>query len=226
MREEGVAMDLRTEFRVAARREAVWAALRDEGVLTELVPGLKSIEAAGDDRTVKVALKVGTLRPTITAKVTPTKWHPPEAVTLSVAGKSPSAGTITGTIRLALRESGGETVVTLHGDAELTGKLADQDPAVVEEAARKLAADFFADLAEREAGSRDLDHSPAAVEMHSEPGAEPVEDKVEEAAAFAQRTEERVEVAAAGGFLGGPMVWGLLALVGVVILLTFLGARR
>jgi hypothetical protein len=147
-------------------------------------------------------------------------------VTLSVAGKSPSAGTITGTIRLALRESGGETVVALHALADLTGKLADQDSAAVDEAARKIAADYFADLADRETGGDDLDHSPASVETHSEPGAQPVEDKVEEAAEFAQRTEERVEVAAAGGFLGGPMVWGLIALVGVVLILAFLGGSR
>ena len=63
-------MDLRSEFRISARREAVWTALVDEGVLTELVPGMKSIEKAGEnDRTVKVMLKVGTLRPTIRTPV-------------------------------------------------------------------------------------------------------------------------------------------------------------
>jgi hypothetical protein len=216
-------MDLRSEFRIPARREAVWTALVDEGVLTELVPGMKSIEKAGeDDRTVKVMLKVGTLRPTITAKVTPTEWRPPEAVTLSVAGKSPSAGSVTGTIRLTLRESGSETVVALHGAAELTGKLADLDPAIIDEAARKLAEDYFSDLAERETASEDVVHSPAAVEIHTELDEPPVEDKSEEAAEFARATEERVEVAAAGGFLGGPVVWGLIALVVVVIILAFL----
>ena len=216
-------MDLRSEFRIPARREAVWAALVDEGVLTELVPGMKSIEKAGDnDRTVKVMLKVGTLRPTITAKVTPTDWRPPEAVTLAVAGKSPSAGSITGTIKLALREDDTDTIVALHGTADLTGKLGDPDPTIVDEAARKLVEDYFADLAERETASQDIDHSPAAVEMHSELDEAPVEDKAEEAAEFAKKTEERIEVAAAGGFLGGPVVWGLIALVVVVIILAFL----
>jgi carbon monoxide dehydrogenase subunit G len=215
-------MDLRGEFRIPGRREAVWAALRDESVLSELLPGLKSIEAAGtQERTAKVALKVGTLRPTITATVAPVEWNPPEALTLSVAGKSPSAGSITGTVRLTLHESDGATTVSLHGTGELTGKLADAEPAAVREAARKLAADYFAGLAERETTVEDLEHSPAAVETHTESAA-PVEDKIEGAAEFAEETEKQVEVAAARGFLGGPMVWGLLALAGLVIILAFL----
>jgi carbon monoxide dehydrogenase subunit G len=147
-------------------------------------------------------------------------------MTLSVAGKSPSAGSVTGTIRLTLRESDGATKVSLHGTGELTGKLADMDPAAVRDAARKLAADYFAGLGERETTIEALEHSPAGVETHTESAATPVEDKVEGAVEFAKEAEERVEVAAAGGFLGGPMVWGLLALVGLVIILAFLGGSR
>lgn len=216
-------MEMRREFRIPARRGAVWAALADEALTMEILPGVKSIENTGErDRTVKVMLKVGTLRPTITAKVTPTNWRPPEAITLAVSGQSPSAGSVSGTIDLVLSEEGAETVVAVHGAADLTGKLAALDAAVIEEAAGKIAEDYFAGLREREQASEDLDHTLGAVELHNEPGEEPVEDKAEEAAEFAKATEERIEVAALGGVLGGPVVWGLLALVVVVIILTVL----
>lgn len=213
-------MNLKSEFRIAQRRQTVWAALADESILADTLPGLKSIETTADnERTVKVMAKVGTLRPTITAKVSVSDWRPPEAMRLAVAGRSPSAGTIDGTIDLSLREEGAETVVAVHCAAKLTGKLADLDAASVKDAAAKIAADYFADLAERDIGSNDFVHTPAAIDIHDEPDRERIEDKAEEAAEFAEATEERIELAAAGGFLGGPVVWGLLALLAVVVIL-------
>lgn len=64
-----------------------------------------------------------------------------------------------------------------------------------------------------------LDHSPAAVQLGDEPSEDVVEDKSETAGEVAEEIEERIEMAAERGFLGGPTVWGLLALAILIILL-------
>ena len=75
----------------------------------------------------------------------------------------------------------------------------------------------------RAKASADYVNAPANVPVqHAAPGEKLVEDKAEAAAEFAAAAEERLEIAAGKGVLGGPVVWGLLAVIALVILIVAL----
>lgn len=66
-------------------------------------------------------------------------------------------------------------------------------------------------------------NAPANVPVqHAAKGEPLVEDKAEEAAEFAEAAEEKLELAAGKGVLGGPVVWGLLVVTAMVVLIVIL----
>src|SRR5258705_338024 len=72
-------------------------------------------------------------------------------------------------------------------------------------------------------GCQSLDKPLSAVEREHPPGEEArPEDVVGDVAVSAEAVEERAEVAAGSGFLGGPTMWGLIALAVVIIIIILL----
>src|SRR5690606_25293020 len=68
-----------------------------------------------------------------------------------------------------------------------------------------------------------LDHAPAGVPiLGDEPSERVVEDPAERAGAVIEEVEERIEAAAAQNVLGGPMVWGMLVLIVLIIILVLM----
>ncbi|GGE89868.1 carbon monoxide dehydrogenase subunit G [Stappia taiwanensis] len=236
-------MDLSGEYRIAAGREAVWAALNDADVLRQCIPGCKELEKHSDtEMSATVVAKVGPVKATFKGAVTLEDLNPPESYRIVGEGKGGVAGFAKGGADVRLAEDGGETVLSYDVKAQVGGKLAQLGSRLIASTARKMADDFFGtfkgiveDGGEaaapsaaamagdgpdagviEEAKTIALDHAPEAVAE----AAEAVETRIEKAV---HDVEVEVEAAAGRGVLGGPMVWGLIALAGVIVVLALMG---
>ncbi len=222
-------MELKGQYTLPAARAAVWAALNDPDIIADCLSGCESMEKVSDtEMKAVVAVAFGPFRSRFTGTVALSDANPPMRWTLTGEGRGRPSGTAKGDASVELVESGSETIVNFIGGAEVGGKLADIVEALVETQAREMADDFFLRLSERlVAGPAkewvdELDHSMAGVQLGDEPGEDVVEDKAENAGEVAESVEERLEIAAEEQVLGGPYVWGLLALIVLVIILVVL----
>ncbi|MCA1299220.1 SRPBCC family protein [Stappia indica] len=236
-------MDLSGEYRIAAGREAVWAALNDADVLRQCIPGCKELEKHSDtEMSATVVAKVGPVKATFKGAVTLEDLNPPESYRIVGEGKGGVAGFAKGGAEVHLTEDGDETVLTYDVKAQVGGKLAQLGSRLIASTARKMADEFFGTFKGivedggaaaapsaaamagdgpdagviEEAKTIALDHAPEAVVE----AAEAVETRIEKAV---HDVEVEVEAAAGRGVLGGPMVWGLIALAGVIVVLALMG---
>ena len=102
---------------------------------------------------------------------------------------------------MSLADDDGVTLLTYTVNAQVGGKLAQVGARLIDATAKQMAEQFFAAFAEK---------------VGTEDGFAAVEHEVEEVIKIA---EERAEGAAARGFLGGPQMWGLIALAAVVVVI-------
>ena len=88
-------MELKDEILIHAPREAVFAALNDPDVLTEVIPGCQALEKITDNEfTATVVTKVGPVKATFKGEVTLSDIIVPESYTISGGGKAgPAAKT-------------------------------------------------------------------------------------------------------------------------------------
>lgn len=195
-------MEMTGRYRIPASRDAVWAALNDPVVLKECIPGCQDLEKVSDtEMTATVKAKVGPVSATFRGNVTLANLDPPNGYTISGEGKGGPAGFAKGSADVALADDDGMTLLTYAVKAQVGGKLAQVGARLIDASAKQMADQFFASFADKVA---------------SEDGFTRVEHEVEEVIKVA---EERAEGAAARGFLGGPQMWGLIALAVVIIIL-------
>ena len=107
-----------------ADRETVWAALMSPDTIAECIPGSQRFEPAGED-TYELALKVrvGPVSGTYTGRVVLTDKKHLESYAMLVEGRG-KAGTVRGEGVLSFSSDGGETQVTVVGEAQVTGVVA------------------------------------------------------------------------------------------------------
>lgn len=226
-------MDMSGEYRIPASRETVWAALNDLEVLQAAIPGCQSLERVSESEMLaRVLAKVGPVQATFSGRLLLSNLNPPHSYTISGEGKGGPAGFAKGGADVRLIEVEGDTLLAYEVHAQVGGKLAQLGSRLIDSTAKKMADEFFANFVQRVTGVSmepataefvdRLDHSMAGVQLGDEPSEPVVEDKAEEAANVAREVEEEIEVAAGRGFLGGPVVWGLLVIVVVVLLIYFL----
>ena len=216
-------MELKGQYSLKAAREAVWSALGDPDVLANCIPGCESVERVADgEMKAVVAVEVGPFTSRFTGTVKLSEANPPMRWTLEGEGRGRPSGSARGNLSFELAEEAGGTIVNYLGFAEVGGKLGDVADHLGEAPAREMAEAFFASLS-RELDRKDwvdeLDHSPAGVQLGDEESEAVVIDKAEEAGEAAESVEERIELAAGQQVLGGPMVWGLLAVILLIIIL-------
>jgi hypothetical protein len=144
--------------------------------------------------------------------VTFSNVDPPKGYTITGEGKGGVAGFAKGGADVSLEEVSDDTVLRYKAHAQVGGKLAQIGARLIDATAKQLADEFFGNFARTvEAGG------PPAAER------EPVAaDLIRDPELTAEAIEERAEAAAARGFLGGPTMWGLLALLIVMIVLLIL----
>ena len=150
-------MDLTGEYRLPARREAVWRALNDPQTLKNCIPGCESLELGENGRMAAVVVaKVGPVKARFTGEVRLEDVVAPESYAILGEGKGGIAGFAKGGARVRLLEDGCETVLTYTVDAQVGGKIAQLGGRLIDSTAKKLAGQFFDCFAARvadEAGS-------------------------------------------------------------------------
>lgn len=214
-------MELKGEYRVPAAREHVWAMLNDPAVLRECIPGCESLEGSPSEGfAARVTTKVGPVKATFNGQVTLSNINPPESYTISGEGKGGVAGFAKGGADVHLAPDGDATILTYTVNAQVGGKLAQLGSRLIDSTAKKLAEEFFSSFASKAgagAGVTSAASVGAAGVDRPPPGT--IEEVVQNVEHAAHEVEEEVEAKAAMGFLGGPIVWGLLVIL--VLLLVY-----
>jgi len=140
---------LSTSTVIAANRGRVFAALVDPDVLRRCIPGCESLSATGPDA-YEATLKIGVagLKGTYAGKAAIRDRQPPDSLTLSFEGKG-GPGFVRGSAAIALTDDpAGGTRIGSEADVQVGGLIAAVGSRLVEAASKKLAGDFFRQLAE------------------------------------------------------------------------------
>ena len=141
-------MEIKGEYKVAAPREKVFAALNDVAVLKSCIPGCESLEKTSDNEmTAKVRLRIGPVSASFTGKVTLSDIDPPNGYKISGEGQGGVAGFAKGGAVVTLREDGADTILNYDVDAQVGGKIAQVGARLITGTARKLADEFFGKFA-------------------------------------------------------------------------------
>lgn len=143
-------MEQSGEYRIAAGREEVWAALNDPEVLGACIEGCQRVEKVDDEHfEVAVKAKVGPVSATFNAELALSDIEPPASYTINGNAKGGAAGFAKGSASVQLDEEEGVTVLRYGVKANVGGKLAQVGSRLVDGAARKMADDFFAEFSKR-----------------------------------------------------------------------------
>ncbi len=141
-------MEIKGEYKIAAPREKVFAALNDQAVLQACIPGCESLEKTSDtEMKAKVRMRIGPVSASFTGKVTLSDIDPPNGYRISGEGQGGAAGFAKGGAVVTLREEGGETVLNYNVDAQVGGKIAQVGARLIDGTAKKLADEFFGKFA-------------------------------------------------------------------------------
>ena len=133
-------MQVEQEFVVAAPVDAVRALLADPDRSTACVPGLTVETFAPGEYGGRLRLRVGST--TVTYRGTATV-SPGDAARLDLDGQEArGSGIAKGTLTVSLSGEGESTHVGIEADISVTGRLGSLDPAVLEDAVRRLLARF------------------------------------------------------------------------------------
>lgn len=216
-------MDMSGEYRIPATREAVWAALNDPQVLKECIPGCESLEKSSDtEMAAVVTMKVGPVKAKFKGTVTLSDFDPPKSYKITGEGKGGAAGFAKGGADIFLAEDGQETILTYTAKAQVGGKLAQLGSRMIDSTAKRIADEFFGNLATR-LGAGPAKAAEAPVGEPREPSenddghGDNITDVAREIGEAVHDAEEALEVEAGKGTLGGPMMWGLIALAVVIL---------
>lgn len=155
-------MEVTGEYRIAAGRDVVWAALNDPAMLKKCIPGCESLEKVGDDAfEAEVRAAVGPVRATFQCNLKLEDLDPPERYTLRGESRAAAAGFGRGAARVTLVEVDDGTLLSYAADFRVGGKLAQVGSRLVTGATRKTADQFFGNL------SRELAPASAAVDAQA-----------------------------------------------------------
>ncbi len=205
-------MEMSGQNRIPASREKVWAALNDPAILKASIPGCQSLEKVSDtEMTAVVQAKVGPVKATFNGHVTLSNIDPPKGYTIAGEGKGGVAGFAKGGADVKLAPDGDGTMLSYKVNAQVGGKLAQIGGRLIDATAKQMADQFFTAFAANVAGP------PLAAADDGETAVEA--DVINDPEVTAEAVEERLEVAAGRGVLGGPYVWGLLAIVVIMALI-------
>ena len=141
-------MEIKGEYRIAAPREKVFAALNDPAVLQACIPGCESLEKTSDtEMKAKVRMRIGPVSASFSGKVTLSDIDPPNGYRISGEGQGGAAGFAKGGAVVTLREDAGETLLNYNVDAQVGGKIAQVGARLIDGTAKKLADEFFGKFA-------------------------------------------------------------------------------
>ena len=136
-----------SSFEIAQPPDRVYAALVDPAVLQRCIPGCEELRAIGPD-TYEARLKIGVagINGRYTGKAELRDQRPPESFTIVFDGKG-TPGFVRGTATVRLAPDPAGTRVTSAAEVQVGGLIASVASRLVDATARKLADDFFRQLA-------------------------------------------------------------------------------
>ena len=141
-------MEIKGEYKIAAPRDKVFAALNDPSVLQACIPGCESLEKVSDsEMKAKVRLRIGPVSASFTGKVTLSDIDPPNGYRITGEGQGGAAGFAKGGAVVTLRDDGGATILAYDVDAQVGGKIAQVGARLIDGTAKKLADEFFGKFA-------------------------------------------------------------------------------
>ena len=141
-------MEIKGEYKIAAPREKVFAALNDTAILQACIPGCESLEKTSDtEMKAKVRMRIGPVSASFTGKVTLSDLDPPTGYRISGEGQGGAAGFAKGGAVVTLKEDAGDTVLNYNVDAQVGGKIAQVGARLIDGTAKKLADEFFSKFA-------------------------------------------------------------------------------
>ena len=173
-------MDMTGEYRIAAPREKVWAALNDPEILAQCIPGCEEIVKLSDtDFTARVMAEVGPVKARFTGKLTLSDLDPPASYKISGEGQGGDAGFAKGAAQVRLEDDGGATVLRYTVHATVGGKLAQIGARLIDGTARKMADEFFGKFTQVVGPAEVVAEAPAAAApspaaTEPEPGLSPL----------------------------------------------------
>lgn len=137
-------MEMNGSERIAASKEAVWAALNDPAILQQCIPGCQKLEKTSDNEmTATVTLKVGPVKASFNGKVTLTDIDAPNSYRITGEGAGGVAGFAKGGANVRLEQDADITVLHYDVDAQVGGKIAQLGSRLIDSTAKKLAGEFF-----------------------------------------------------------------------------------
>lgn len=141
-------MEIKGEYKIAAPRDKVFAALNDPAVLKDCIPGCESLDKVSDtEMKAKVRLRIGPVSASFTGKVTLSDIDPPNGYKITGEGQGGAAGFAKGGAVVALADDAGATTLTYNVDAQVGGKIAQVGARLIDGTAKKLADEFFGKFA-------------------------------------------------------------------------------
>ena len=159
-------MDMSGEYRIAAPREAVWAALNDPDLLRQCIPGCEEIEKTSPTEfTAKVTAKVGPVKARFKGRMQQQDLQPPHRYTLSFEGDGGMAGFAKGSAEVELVEEGEareQTRLNYRAQAQIGGRLAQIGSRLIDATAAKMSAQFFERLTQAITAPEVVAEAPAA----------------------------------------------------------------
>ena len=145
-------MEFKGYYTIPAAPEAVWAALHDETMLAQAIPGCEAVEKLSANAfKARAVVKIGPVKARFEGRVELAE-HAPEAgfshaLTLKGEGQAGPAGFARGESEVRLAREGSGTGLHYDAKAVVGGRLAQVGQRLIDGAAKSLADEFFAKFA-------------------------------------------------------------------------------
>jgi len=157
-------MKMTGEKLLGAPRARVWEALNDAEVLARAIPGCEElIRVSATELTARVAVRIGPVAAKFKGEVQLGDLDPPKSYTISGSGKGGAAGMASGSARVHLEEDGAATRLSYDVEAKVAGKIAQLGGRLIDATAKKLADEFFTNLAAEFGAEPSTDEVPGTV---------------------------------------------------------------
>ena len=141
-------MKLQGERTIPANVEQTWTALNDPQTLKACIKGCESIEVTGENMFLAVvAVRIGPVNAKFKGKLALTDVIAMSSYRINFEGQGGIAGFGKGSADVKLSDATGDAPATLlayEANAQVGGKIAQIGSRLVDSAASKIAADFFA----------------------------------------------------------------------------------
>lgn len=137
-------MKMTDTVHIAAPPATVWQCLNDPAILRAAIPGCQIFERVSEAEFRAAAnVAIGPVRSVFTGTLHLWEMDPPRSYRVTGEGQSTNAGTATGAAFIRLTANNQGTDIYYEVDAAVGGKIAQISQRFVDQAAKKMAEDFF-----------------------------------------------------------------------------------